>query len=392
MSYSESFNEILKCIPISDGQDINWEAIEKTKLGLLFDIMKKTPQNPVHHAEGDVYCHTKCVCEELIKLSEYRNSSYEDKIILFLSALLHDTGKIICTKTEDGRIVAPGHAAKGTLMARELLWKEFGLCGSEEKQQLRESICALIKYHSFPPHVIKDSKAEQKMLRIASVSKLAKGFNLKKVCILSDADVLGRECYDKQEYLERNDYCKILAEDLGCLDKAYIFKDNFSQRAYFLNRTTWRDQEMFNDTWGKVIMVCGLPGTGKDTWISKNHPDLPMVSLDNIRKQLNILPTDNQGKVISTAQGRVKELLRNKQPFVWNATNITESLRMKWISLFEQYGAGVEIVFLETEWEAELQRNSDRQDVVPVSKIADMLSKLEIPQPFESENVRWDIT
>lgn len=392
MSYSEIFNEVLDCIPVADGKEICWEKLEKTQLGSLLRDMSKIEQNPEHHAEGDVYCHTKCVCEELIKMPEYRESSKEDKIILFLSALLHDIGKIRCTKIEDGKIVAPGHAAKGTLMARELLWKEFGLCGSEKKQQLRESICALIKYHSFPPHVIKDQKAEQKMLRIASVGKLAKGFNLKKVCILSDADVLGRECYDKQEYLERNDYCKILAEDLECLDKAYIFKDNFSQRAYFLNRMTWRDQEMFNDTWGKVIMVCGLPGTGKDTWISKKHPDLPMVSLDNIRQQLNVLPTDNQGKVISTAQGRVKELLRNKQPFVWNATNITESLRMKWISLFEQYGAGVEIVFLETEWEEQTHRNANRKDVVPFAKIEDMLSKLEIPQPFESEKVRWEIT
>lgn len=392
MSYSESLNEVLNCIPVADETKIQWGKLEKTLLGLLLRDMSKIQQNPEHHAEGDVYCHTKCVCEELIKLPDYRESSEEDKVVLFLSALLHDIGKIKCTKIEDGKIVAPGHASKSALMAREILWRDFGLCGSEEKQQLRESICFLIKYHSFSPHIIKEKNPEYKIFRVASAGRLAKGFNLKKLCILSDADVLGRECYDKEDYLERNEYCKMIAEELGCFENPYSFRNEFSQRAYFLKKTTWRDQEMFNDTWGRVIMLSGLPGTGKDTWISENYPDLPMVSLDEIRKQLKVLPTDNQGKVISVAQGMVKEYLRNKQPFVWNATDITESTRGKWISLFEQYGAGVEIVFLETEWEEQLRRNANRKDVVPSGKIEDMLSKLEIPQPFESEKVRWEIT
>lgn len=184
----------------------------------------------------------------------------------------------------------------------------------------------------------------------------------------------------------------MIAEELGCIEKPYSFKNGFSQRAYFLKKTTWCDQEMFNDTWGKVIMISGLPGTGKDTWISENYPDLPMVSLDEIRKQLKILPTDNQGKAIATAQGMAKGYLRNKQPFVWNATDITQATRTKWVSLFEQYGAAVEVVFLETEWEEQMRRNENRTASVPLNKIEDMLSKLEIPQPFESEKVRWEIT
>ncbi len=392
MSYNEKFKEILSCIPVTAEAKIQWDKLKKTHVGPLLSDMSKIQQNPEYHAEGDVYAHTKCVCEELIKMPEYCESSDEDKIVLFLSALFHDIGKIKCTKTEDGKIVAPGHASKSALMAREFLWRDLGLCGDKEKQNLRESICFLIKYHSFPPHVIKEENPEMKMLRIASVGNLANLFNLKKLCILSDADVLGRECYDKEDYLERNEYCKMIAKELGCFEKPYSFKNDFSQRAYFLQKTTWREQEMFNNTWGRVIMLSALPGTGKDTWISENYPDLPMVSLDEIRKQLKVLPIDNQGKVISAAQEMVKGYLRNKQPFVWNATDITESTRAKWISLFEQYGAGVEIVFLETVWEEQLRRNENRSAVVPTIKIEDMLSKLEIPQPFESEKVKWEIT
>ena len=392
MSYSENFKEVLKSVPVSDETDIHWDKLEKTQLGSLLHKMSTIQQDPEHHAEGDVYRHTKQVCEELIKLPEYRSRSEEDKIVLFLSALLHDIGKIKCTKTDNGKIIAPGHASKSALMARELLWKDFGLCGSEEKQQLREGICSLIRYHSFPPHIIKEDNPEYKILRIASVSNVAKLFSLRKLCVLSDADVLGRECYDKQDYLERNEYCKMISADLGCTDEPYLFKNEFTQRAYYLNKTTWRDNDIYNNSWGKVIMLSGLPGTGKDTWISENYPDLPMISLDVIRKQLKILHTDNQGKVISVAQDKAKEHLRNKQSFVWNATDITEATRGKWISLFEQYGAAVEVVFLETGWEEQLRRNENRKDIVPVVKIEDMLSKLEIPQPFECEKVRWETT
>ncbi len=392
MDYNKNFQEILACVPDSYEVSIDWERIERTQLGMLLREMKATFQDPEYHAEGDVYCHSKCVCEELIKLPEYRDGSKEDKTVLFLSALLHDAGKIKCTRTEGGKTVSPGHASKGSLMIRELLWKEFGLCGTKEKQQLRECICFLIKYHSFPPYALNYENSEHRILRIASVGNLVKPFTLRKLCILSKADILGRECCDKQDYLERTDYCKSLAEELRCIDQPFEFRGEFSRRAYFSEKTRWHEQEMFNNTWGRVILMSGLPGTGKDTWISENYPDLPMISLDEIRKQLNIRPTHNQGKVIAIAEESAKEYLRKKQPFIWNATNTTEQIRERLITLFEQYAAGVEIVFLETEWEEQLRRNSDRSDVVPREKIEKMLSKLDIPQTFESEKVRWETT
>lgn len=35
-------------------------------------------------------------------------------------------------------------------MAKEMLWKEFGMCGAEELMRMREAVVALVKYHSFP--------------------------------------------------------------------------------------------------------------------------------------------------------------------------------------------------------------------------------------------------
>jgi hypothetical protein len=45
-------------------------------------------------------------------------------------------------------------------------------------------------------------------------------------------------------------------------------------------------------------------------------PDLPMISLDDIRRINKIPPTAKQGKVANIAREQAKEYLRRQQPFV----------------------------------------------------------------------------
>ena len=149
------------------------------------------------------------------------------------------------------------------------------------------------------------------------------------------------------------------------------------------------DQYLYDDTWGEVILMSGLPGTGKDTWISRHVPKLPMISLDGIRKELHISPADDQGNVIRTARERAKVFLRRKQPFVWNATNISRDIRQKQVRLFEQYGASVRIVYLETDEAVRRMRNAARADAVPEAAVEKMLRKTELPLPEEAQTVEW---
>lgn len=115
-----------------------------------------------------------------------------------------------------------------------------------------------------------------------------------------------------------------------------------------------------------------------------------MISLDEIRRELSISPSDNQTPVVKEARERAKALLRKKQSFVWNATNLTQMVRGEQINLFESYGASVRIVHLETDWEINRERNRNREAAVPEERLKKMLSILEPPSPWEARKVEWE--
>ena len=103
----------------------------------------------------------------------------------------------------------------------------------------------------------------------------------------------------------------------------------------------------------------------------KNCKHLPVISLDDLREAMDVLPTDGQGEVIHQARDRAKEYLRAKKSFVWNATNITYSLRRQLISLFTDYGARVKVVYLEQPYKEILRRNRERSRKVQILFIGD---------------------
>ena len=145
----------------------------------------------------------------------------------------------------------------------------------------------------------------------------------------------------------------------------------------------------YADVWDEVILISALPGTGKDTWLKANYPHYPVVSLDALREEMDISPTDEQGRVIQAAKEKAREYLRKRQPFCWNATNLMYETRAKLISLFEDYGAKHRIVYLETDWTENLSRNAGRKACVPELVIERMLLKLTPPMAFEAGKVEW---
>lgn len=354
----------------------------------LANDMRRTPQPPQWHGEGDVYTHTLMVCDALATRPSFASLPPQAREVLMAAAKLHDIGKTATTVEIAGRIESPHHAPVGSRMARESLWRS-GMCGTPELMACREAVCSLIEYHSFPPYAIDAPDGALRLHRMASDSRLAPLFSLRSLCTLAEADILGRIAPDHDAMLDRVALCRDLAADEGCLDACYPFPSAHTMHAFLDGRDVWKDHQLYDDTWGTVYLMAGLPGTGKDTWIRQNLPDIPMISLDEIRRALKVPPTANQGPVANIAKEQAKEHLRQHRPFVWNATNLTRTMRRQLVGLFESYGAAVSIVYLETPWPTLLSRNADRPYAVPEAAIATMLSKLEPPRPYEATRVTW---
>lgn len=382
-------NDILALVPDAPGWVIDWEKIETSALRDHVDAMRYTPQSVRWHAEGDVWSHTRMVCESLVSLPEYRHLPQTQRQILFLAALLHDVGKPMTTRQEGNDWGAPSHSSKGALLVRYILWKEFGMCGTPELQAMRETVVLLVKHHSFPPYALEKEENVRKMISIAASVELVPDFSLKLLYLLAKADALGRECEDKDDFTAHVDLFAELAKEQGCYDGPVSFASDYTRRAYFSGGEVWPQQELYDETWGEVVMLCGLPGTGKDYWISKHCKDMPVVSLDDIRRSHKLSPEGSQGYVASLGKEEAKTYLRKHQSFVWNATNLTVDIRRQLIDLFESYGASVRLVYLETDRLTQWRRNKDREDKVPETIIDSMLSKLAIPEIHEARYVQW---
>jgi len=381
------FIDTVKRVMRSDS-GVDLSPLYETPLGKALALMEETPQDTRYHREGNVLRHTVCVLNELLCSEDYHAESEEGKTVLFLAALLHDIGKPECTRICGDEITARRHSIVGAKLARRLLWQELGLSGEGEAQRLREAVCLLIRYHSYPPFCISD-EGDARLHKIAANGMLTNAFSLRRLITLEKADSLGRRGEGTAEMLDRVKYCELLAEELGILDTPYTFTSDYARRAYFKGRLSYRGDTLYKPEPFEVILMSGLPGTGKDTYIRRRFPDLPVISLDAIREELKISPTENQTRVIEKAHGDARALLRKKQAFVWNATSITAELRSMQISLFEEYGAFVRCVFLETGWEENLRRNGERDRNVPVDVIEKMLSRLEPPEAYECETVEW---
>lgn len=339
--------------------------------------LKNVPQNPQYHNEGNVYIHTQNVCNEVVKLEEWNTLNIEEKVTLYLACFFHDIGKKICTKIEDNKLVSPKHAIKGSKMVRKLFYSENSTDYIMDFKT-REIVCALIKYHGLPLFFEDKSFIEHELIRVSEC------IDMKLLYLLAKADILGRECNDKSRLLDETEYFKEYCLDLGCFHKSITFSNEYT-RFKFLNEDSslYHKDEIYDATKFDVFVMCGLPLSGKDTYINENLKDIPMISLDEIREEFNISPAGNSGKAASIAKERAKVFLREKKSFVWNGTNIIRDTRKRLIKQFSDYGARVTFIYVEVPYDDLLRRNNERKRVVSKKVIDKMIDRFDMIEPWE---------
>lgn len=358
---------------------INWDCLYK-KFSWIQD-MEDVPQDDIFHAEGDVATHTKMVLEELIALNSYQQLPKQKQAILVAAALLHDVEKRSTTLIEaNGRITSKGHAKRGAFTARTILYLEHAC-----PFIIKESISKLVQYHGLPLWFF-DKKNPEKAVIQASLE-----VDTSLLAILAEADVRGRICPDQLEMLHRVDWFKDFCKEQQCFGKARKFGSNFGRYLYFHKDQVALTYTPYEANCFEVILLSGLPGVGKDTYIQKNYKDLPIVSIDALRRQHKVPPTNRKknGQMVQLAKEQAKAYLRQQQTFIWNATNITRMLRQQLIALFQAYGAKTKLIYLEVPAKQLFHQNQDRIHPVPPKVLNKMIHKLDTPMIWEAPEVEY---
>lgn len=359
---------------LPEAHRVRWDELQ------AFDWVRALagcPQDPVHHAEGDVHIHTRMVLEKLYEMRAWHALSDEDWHAVFIACLMHDIAKPATTRVEDGRITAKGHSRAGELMARRILW-ELGAPFA-----LREQVCALIRYHQIPFYLIERDDAQ----KVAAEVSLTARCDL--LALVAEADIRGRVCADMNRIVDNIELFREACREEGCFTGPRRFASDHTRFVYFRADGHGRhpDVEAFDDRRNEVVLMSGLPGSGKDTYVRNHFADWPVVSLDDLRTELDVDPTDTQGSVVQAAKERAKEHLRKGTRFVWNATNLNRQRRGPIVEMAADYGARVRIVYLEVPRAVLFEQNRAREAVVPWTVIRRMTERWEVPSLMEAHAV-----
>lgn len=194
------YEELKKALLKSSKPSIFFESLRQmNQLDYWFLEIKQLidiEQPVIYHQEGDVWNHTMLVLDQAVI---YRNKA-SNPLAFMLTCLVHDVGKIVTTKCEDGKITSYGHAEAG-----EPLIKAFLSRITNEKLIVNYAL-SLTKFHMLPNVLASDKSS------IKSTNKMFDKVKDKKGLIyLAIVDDLGR-ITQKERKVEENE--KFLMERL----------------------------------------------------------------------------------------------------------------------------------------------------------------------------------
>lgn len=374
-----NWNELKALVPMP-GAGYDWVALSHHIPGLL--ALESTPQDPRHHAEGNVGLHTRMVLDALLDDAQWQSAGEPRREVMFIAALLHDIAKPDTTVIDPvtGAIGQPGHSKRGAIDARALLWR----AGMPFDQ--REAVCRIIAVHQLPFFIFNSRRGESPEFLVRRLSwELS---NAELACV-ARADMVGRICEDQAGHLADIELFAELAREQACLDRPWPAADAHTRLMYARGMAIDPGYALHREPGSQVTVMCGMPASGKDTWVQRHAAGLPVVSFDDARTELGLKHGENDGKAAHFAVDKAKTLLRDQKPFVWNATHLSHEMRSKTLDLLYAYGAEVRLVYLEATEAVVLSRNRKRDSSLSNKDLLRMLHRWELPLPWEAHAVDY---
>lgn len=367
--------EALGC-PTPPNWKVDWDALPERFPWL--GPLRGCPQDPRWHPEGDVWTHTVMVGQAMVDEPEWRALPAVLRAELFAAALLHDLGKPATTKHEaDGAITSIGHGRLGSRMARGELWR-LGV-----DPAARERICALIQLHAVPYW------AMQRRNIARDIMAMSLRIPPRHLHLLARCDARGKGTEDTPKQLDRIALFAELAAELGCLEGPFPFPSDHARVEYFRKKDRDPLSQPHFEPRCTVTVTCGLPAAGKSRWVREHCEGLPVISLDDLREELDVQPGQAEGELLQQARKRARGMLRAGLDFVWDATNLVAARRQALVGLFLDGDARVRIVHVEAPEPVVRARNAAREEPVPDAVLERMIHRWEPPHHSEAHEIVW---
>ncbi|MDO5692374.1 MAG: AAA family ATPase [Pseudomonadota bacterium] len=346
--------------------------------------LETTPQDPRHHAEGNVGIHTRMVLDALLSDPVWQSAARPRQEVMFTAALLHDIAKPDTTVIDPvtGAIGQPGHSRRGAVDARILLWR----AGMPFAQ--REAVCRIVAVHQLPFFAF-DSRRGEAPERI--VRRLSWELDVSELACVARADMRGRVCADQASHLADIELFEELAREQGCWNAPWPAADAHTRLLYARGKAIDPQFAQHPLAGSEVIVLSGLPASGKDTWVRQHAKDWPAVSFDDAKAELGLKHGENDGKAAHHAIDKAKALLRGHARFVWNATHLSHDMRSRTLDLLYAYHARVRLVYLEAPEVTVLARNDKRDTTLSNKHLMRMLHRWEVPLPWEAHAVEYEV-
>jgi predicted kinase len=356
--------------------------------------MAACPQDALYHAEGDVWTHTKMVAAGLEASRGLEDLPAPRRDALRLAAWLHDVAKPQVTEISwcpiEGRerIRQPRHAPLGA----QVSWGALIDAGVDAR--LSRDVHALVFWHQRPGHML-DSDQKNPLKRFVRFSAETCETTWSDLLRLCRADQGGRISPNVADGLLTLDLVAEMIREEGVnpgvdlLESPWPFPSAEARLAYLRSGpqgSPWHAPQPASGS--RMVLLSGLPGSGKDTLARDRFGDLPVVSLDAIREEMGVGPLDDQGRVRQAGIEAARVHLRRGEDFVWNATCLSRAVRQKICGLALDYDARIEAVSIDVPLGTALARNAGRETPVPAPAILRLAAKRE-PIGADEVHVLW---
>ena len=142
-----------------------------------------------------------------------------------------------------------------------------------------------------------------------------------------------------------------------------------------------------------LIMMCGIPGSGKSTYAKKLlelHPDWHYVSRDEVRYEYvddKEHYFDHEDEVYREFCNRIDMYLLTGETVIADATHLNMSSRNKLINNLSARGYEKIVVIMTTPFEECMKRNAAREGItrVPDQSMYNMKRSFKAPNPYTED-------